>query len=1114
MRIKSRANPIRLLTFLTLLLTLSISTLFATGDYNGTGEDVGGGSGLGNVVIDHNWSNPPKGYRFYAAKENGTIVSDVIDLWFGDGTAKYVLNETIGESGKSPKDRWNTYWNTARAVSLESSVWSGMTCEELLNPNGDNQIPEPFQGFSQGGTALESWIYATPDGAEGCNGLVLIDELFGGGILEEYINGEEEMYIIIESLTMFDILDMRTNEVIGTYAGSVYGWGYWQTALAPPQTHGNSYLRRGTNGVFAISLMLEETWEGTNRFNNMKVPVQRTVGGSASAGTWISAEQMIAYGYGTHEYRFSSLMTQMTHTWDYPLGNTPGPAPKVEEDLEDKVGIVKVYCTKDPETNTVISWDGSYFRDNNPRTIVVEDEEDYKVEEWYTSKVRGTSAPGTWPATKGVYPGSVQGPSGGPGTVILDPDKPTFERTLCVLLVKYPEEEELESELIIEESEISIYRKLSEVRDFNLSDTKIKWLTVGITNQYCDYQEYKGSHDCGDPECTNCPHADYDDCGETTVVTVNTNLRFKVKNEYLSSFAHILATKGSFKPEVDPKEGRTDTKSGIGPQAKEKEFDYKFVAYRGKNDSGVKDNLTLANYKIAKEKLSFSNSPVQSLDKSTGNKPVGKRWAQDEQASIEEEVTLKIKLIEDEAGADYKWSGRLKCGHKSEIWKRFQTAENILAEAPVTIHSYSGRPKTASTISGIPQSKVKDCYKGNGYVIPNDDLTISFYPYIRMTYETIGSNDKHDANVLSQHKRTLTVSDYAEAGYMNGGQTLVLRSQQWSIHQMAVTPTDERPWAQQNTVLPGGAIYNVSNKAGAGNTIILRTFQYISDYDSSLLTVMNAAGSKGLANHTRSKAEAEHQKFVASGLAAINNGYYIEQVINDDPMATFESLDGTGWNPVNSGDPGLSTEKKYYLYTVTPAGNKVQSSLIQATASGAKPTEYTVWSDTEGTIYLNGKAILSKGQSVKELKDTEAKYIDTRTKLITNYVGAIERNTGDDFTASWATDDGKWYNEAFSLTVLELETKITVGLQDTKKRETVLDPKLCPKNMGKSDYFSKAISSAYRLNPTSIKAEELGKGSGYVGTFREQDINIANISGLLRSNVFRIPNVNVQDLKD
>ena len=43
-----------------------------------------------------------------------------------------------------------------------------------------------------------------------------------------------------------------------------------------------------------------------------------------------------------------------------------------------------------------------------------------------------------------------------------------------VVLLTKTEEEELESELIIEESEISIYRKLSEVSDFNLSDTKIE----------------------------------------------------------------------------------------------------------------------------------------------------------------------------------------------------------------------------------------------------------------------------------------------------------------------------------------------------------------------------------------------------------------------------------------------------------------------------------------------------------------------------------------------------------------------------------------------------------------------------------------------------------------
>ena len=1068
------------------------------------GSDAGGATGTDAV---HPWSAHYLGYRVYVLDKYNNPMTEAKDIWFGKGTAEEVLREVMAYNG--------SYYRVPRG-NIASSLVSRRAAETYA----DGNLPVPWSGMSSTALMLESWLYAPDEETGVTNGKQMTIELFGSDVWKGWVEEEDnEYYLVMEGLTLFDIYAQDNTYTGKVFAGSGFNWGVYCSVYG--WKAGGAELRRGTNGIFAVSQMMEYDW--LNKYENLKTVTKKTVGKNPNnINDWITTELLCQYGYDTTAYTFTKLNGSMTHTWDKEgCGNTPGPAPKVEEDLEDKVGIVKVYCTKDPETNTVISWDGSYFRDNNPRTIVVEDEEDYKVEEWYTSKTKGTSAPGTWPATKSVYPGSVQGPSGGPGTVTLDPDKPTFERTLCVLLVKYPEEEELESELIIEESEISIYRKLSEVSDFNLSDTKIKWFTFGITGKTCTEPVDGGEYACPSPDtCTEGPGSHNHDnpdvpCGNTKIVLDNKNLKFKVKNAYLSSYSHILATKGSFKPEVDPKTGVVDEKtSGISQQSKYPEFDYKFVAYRGKNDSGVKDNLTLANYKIAKEKLSFSNSPVQSLDKSTGNKPVGKRWAQDEQASIEEEVTLKIKLVEDEAGADYKWSGKFSCGHGVPMWKRFEQVEDFIAEAPVTIHSYSGRPKTASTISGIPQSKVRDCYKGNGYVIPNDDLTISFYPYIRMTYETIGSNDKHDANVLSQHKRTLTVSDYAEAGYMNGGQTLVLRSQQWSIHQMAVTPTDERPWAQQNTVLPGGAIYNVSNKATAGNTIILRTFQYISDKESSLLTVMNAAGSQGLANHTRSKAEAEHDKFVKSGLDVIKNGYYIEQVINKDPMATFESLDGTGWNPVNSGDPGLSTEKKYYLYTVTPDGNKVQSSLIQATASSAKPTEYTVWSDTAGNIYLNDKLILKKDESVKELKDSTAKYIDTRTKLITNYVGAIERNTGDDFTASWATEDGTWYNEAFSLTVLELETKITVGLETTKKRETVLDPKLCPKNMGKSDYFSKAISSAYRLNPTSIKAEELGKGSGYVGTFRDQDISIANISGLLRSNVFRIPNVNVQDLKD
>ena len=129
--------------------------------------------------------------------------------------------------------------------------------------------------------------------------------------------------------------------------------------------------------------------------------------------------------------------------------------------------------------------------------------------------------------------------------------------------------------------------------------------------------------------------------------------------------------------------------------------------------------------------------------------------------------------------------------------------------------------------------------------------------------------------------------------------------------------------------------------------------------------------------------------------------------------------------------------------------------------------------------------------------------------VISNFVSAIERNTGDDETASWAPD-AKWYNGAFELTIMVQTSQFGVGLQNPDRRETVLDPALCPSNSGRADLFSSAYSSAYRLSSYSIKYPD--KGSGYAGSFKGQDIHISGIQDMYKSKVFVIPNVNVQDL--
>ena len=94
-------------------------------------------------------------------------------------------------------------------------------------------------------------------------------------------------------------------------------------------------------------------------------------------------------GLGLHIYCGSDFDESDTHTYDTLLGTTPGPAPDpsdLPQDSPDKGGntitIIKNYVT---ETNGTEQTDGNYIRKQNPHTIEIEDEPNYKVVDWNTS---------------------------------------------------------------------------------------------------------------------------------------------------------------------------------------------------------------------------------------------------------------------------------------------------------------------------------------------------------------------------------------------------------------------------------------------------------------------------------------------------------------------------------------------------------------------------------------------------------------------------------------------------------------------------------------------------------------------------------------------------------
>lgn len=529
---KSKYIPI-IFTIISLFLILLLNTSpvhgtdgQGVGDYNGNSGSVNGGQ---QVNFTHAWSDKFKGYRISVVSESNRFVAETFDIWFGEGTGKEVTR-LVAEASGAGSD-YSRYDKKCRASGFSASV-KPTPAETFLNDTGTNEMPAPWHGFAGNGDALKSWIYSTEEGQEYQNGLRIIEELWGEEAIEQYINGEEEYFIIVEGISLFSVLDPDNNEV-GVFAGTIYNWA--DVCEQVNQPYGNVWLRRGTNGTFGVALKLSETWEedkaSFGKLNMSVPPDSIKVGGNASPETnWLPVSHIRAFGYDVHQYTFSSVMNLSTHTWDYDLGETPGAAPEVEDIKRNKINIIKVYCTKDKETEEVISWDGSYIRKENPKTIQIEDEPEYIVEEWKTTKDKNPSPPSTWDPVE-PRPHIQKGTS--QGTVTLDPDKPTLEQTLYVLLVKY-EEVDNEKDLILHESEISRYYELRDVKEFKGIDRRIQWTMNQISLGPCTYSPIHSDHGSytdseGNSHTIPCNCI----CNNRQVVITESHLTFKVKNVLL-----------------------------------------------------------------------------------------------------------------------------------------------------------------------------------------------------------------------------------------------------------------------------------------------------------------------------------------------------------------------------------------------------------------------------------------------------------------------------------------------------------------------------------------------------------------------------------------------------
>lgn len=544
-------------------------------------------------------------------------------------------------------------------------------------------------------------------------------------------------------------------------------------------------------------------------------------------------------------------------------------------------------------------------------------------------------------------------------------------------------------------------------------------------------------------------------------------------------------------------------------------------------------------------------------------------------------------------------------------------------KAGVAIQFYAGQAKglqaapfgSKSTQPQLEKGKVK--HKENNVIQGKQE--VRFYPYIHMTYMLNNLKDaeleeqnryetgskkpevRKDTYVLSEWESSVLPADAVTVEWENDHEkeSLVLTSQQWSVHQKAVNGVDgnKQVWNGKNQVLPGGAIYQLSTPKENWTTVNLTTYQTVIDQKArSEYLSKDLSGDE----YTESKVAKDHLDFINDAKEVLDNLKVVQWVNKNFSASTawpkdFKEVDGDGalclrglgekLRPDLGSDmkETANTDEKYYMRQQTQLSNFQNSKLSEWTKTIDESQSikeqsyegdldvfnmrhtivvYKLFTDTNGNVYLaniekkygvndtgmdNAENDIKQAiQSMKDLNaDTYAmgqtggatvtklcdkktaggvinsvltgdvKEMDTVTSFITNFVSALTRNKGSDYTAEWAKalTDGKWYNEAFDgAYMVKQQATFNIGFAFSSTRTSALDPALCPQNKGQSDLYTKAFLSQFCLDSQSDATIAQGKKLNYLGTFKDADITMPDMESMYVSKKFYIPNANVQDL--
>lgn len=1113
-----------------LIVMLSSTRVFADGAPD---TDIGWGydSDATATAKDYGYNYWAGGYRTYMVAEGGGVISSVVDIRFiepeSPGSTRFFYESTIGKEA--------------------STAFLYQTIE------GD--IPglrPPFYEYSAWGPNLDAWFESMNNSATGQGvfsnaecWISIIFDIAGDNwenLLTRYRDGEA--CIVVEGLYWYRPVAKNQSYFINNGStGWVYGTtkniALWSAGKAnllseTPYYGGGPWLGVYTNSSFATALTLIEN---DDKYTGYKAPSGEGHNSSGEGGIFTYSDLDQSWqGYNMHII-FREKVSEKWYTYMQPAGDTggsPGPAPEMpalngqtSEELRP-VTVIKYYELINHKNGKVEyeNAGGPFKEVKICRTIEVQEEPGWDLVEHFQQT--SEQMPNLWndltvPKFKRKFSATT--------VEVTEPNK-----VLYVLFRKegttIEEEEDPEGvEMILTESEISKAYITDEVKDNTEPEFEFNWSKPQEYSGECyhteDQYEDREVPDPlpWDPNHTKTEHvkvADGEQFDHTTNwVDKDLNLILKLDEDKFNQFKYIMGTVDPFKTilndENENYKAKIDDASGLTSKKLE-DFSAKFVVWRGD------DQPTITAYKASP---GDSGAVDSLLDKtSADNKDQGQRKdstdVKPEDRYYEKDLSIFFKI--DDSG-DYTLGTQCQLGkHSDTVNVLDYTGADLKYEfkGPVTVNYFNGDP--SEVVSKIKQPPATQSGSSTGQITTAggaqwrrqpayDEMT--FYPYVQMSYQTTdnaGTTDGGIVYVMGSYERGFKAGaalkiNWKVATYPGTGYSMLLRSDQWQTHATALEKYGK------NTLLPGGAIYQLTSNGGAGVGKLGLTMTFEAWYPDIDTKYEDGITSKD-GDWNGSNGESEFSALIGSAISSLSTNARIEMRVvsgkQDSALNGTIVKPGVDLSQISASKLKASTDTKYYLKSEDASA--ADSIRMAVGGGGGLAATYNVEAFPDGKVTISGGNTLAKNQGADSINPNQAAgKADAYTSEIQNFVSQLQRNAGADkdttFGNYWAKEDGTWYNESFGVKVNYYKGTITMAVPSNDGIglggvTAVLDPNLCPAHTSTATKFQSVNTAQFVVTLKDLR----------LGTFGNTTITFPGYSGyLMASQPFYIADFTVQD---